>query len=106
MSPEEYLFGLSDDDVLNQARTFAVTWADACRELHRRLVEAREDVERERNRANANRDIMLGEQGAITRALGHLETIYNVVHEADEEFNFTGNYDPDGAPDAPEHGPR
>jgi hypothetical protein len=109
---------VTDDDLWNLAGTPSIAWADACRELYRRLVEVRRELDLYQQQATvaddriqhleeaakANAQIFQGEQAVVTRALSHLEKIYTLVHEADEEFNFTGDYDPDGAPDAPDGG--
>lgn len=123
-SYDDYITGLSDDQLWDKAGTPALAWADACRELHRRLVEARsecaraqrlqvmtakardayqehvgrleqelgealEEIERLRNSAQANRQISDGEQALLKTALAHLEEIWRVAQDADEDFNFS-----------------
>jgi hypothetical protein len=66
--------------------------------LEQSLAEALDQVESQRNAALANAQILKGEEHSLTRVLGYLEKIQGVMNDADQDFNFSGNYDPDDSP--------
>jgi hypothetical protein len=72
--------------------------------LTQELAEAQEEIGRLKYAYSTTNAVLDGQGKLLAQALGHLEKIHDTVLRADEEFNFTGNYDPDGAPDAPEGG--
>ena len=105
----EHIAAMSDDALWDRAGTPDLAWADACRELHRRLVEARREVrdltqivgdvnrayQQECERSRANAQIFEGEQATLKLALGHLEKLWKLAQDADEDFNFSEKGYPD-----------
>lgn len=68
--------------------------------LNQALDEANEEIARLKEANQANIQVGRSLDTTLARALEHLENVRLAVRNADEEFNFSGDFDPDGAPDA------
>lgn len=68
---------------------------DSIKSLNRFLDEANDEIRSQREAAQANAQILKGEEANLTAALGYLTKLHDLVREADEDFNLSGSQDPD-----------
>lgn len=68
---------------------------DSIKSLNRFLDEANDEIRSQREAAQANAQILKGEEANLSAALGYLTKLHDLVREADEDFNLSGSQDPD-----------